>query len=60
MSDEDRPYYTVNGDTVINGETYWVVVNVAEGRTGLDFLAHPFALIRSFEEAGRFVELLNA
>jgi hypothetical protein len=49
-------------DLMVNGKTnngYWRIDNLDEAKVGLDFLANPFALVRTLEDAKKICNIVN-
>jgi len=51
--------FVVNGTCMLGGKVFHRIDDVSEGRTGLDFLNNPGALVPKKELAERIVDLLN-
>jgi hypothetical protein len=49
-------------ELIVNGKTtngYWRIDNIDENKVGLDFLTHPFAIVRTREDAEFIVNIIN-
>lgn len=51
--------FTVNGTCMVGGKVFFRIDDLSKGRSGLDFLNNPAALVPDQELAQKIVDLLN-
>jgi hypothetical protein len=51
---------TINGTVFVNGAEFWRIDDVLSGRSGIDMIANPFALVKRLEDAKRIVAALSS